>query len=163
MARPDAATKAAIEERKALWAKQREEAAAAQEAIRIKVQAIADDAVVAEPGGPSSPDEIRAMLRRAFRLATLTKQPGHAVSAAMALAKFDSLYVECSQSAVAIGSPGEFTMQDTHESIQAKLVARFGERYAKRIVSTVDKLCADFRDGRLDGEPRAIEHDGGED
>jgi hypothetical protein len=130
MARPSPDERAGIEARRAMYAKQREEAAAAKEAIRVKVQALADAALVEDLGQPATPEEIRSMLRRAFAGAMQTEQWGHAEKCAMSLAKFDGLYVERSQSAVAIGSPEEFRGED-EEDVYRRVAERVGDERAR--------------------------------
>jgi hypothetical protein len=152
MARPDPTTKAGIEERKALWAKKREEAAAAKEVIHTRVKALADNALVMAPTGPPSLDEVCDKLRRAFTMALDTQQTTGAVAAAMALAKIGGHVIE--RSAVAVGSPSDFSREDSRETMVLKLIDRYGEERAQRVMQITDQVSSALRG---DHDPLAID------
>jgi hypothetical protein len=153
MARPSPSEKVAREKRREEREKIRAAVQERDAEIHVRVQAIADGALVKPSSGPPSLNEIYDKLRAAYQLAMTTEQPGHAVTAAMAMGKLAGFVVE--RSAVAVGSPREFSMEDTEQTIKAKLTDRYGPERAGRVIRMVQQMRAVMRGD--DPEPPLIE------
>jgi hypothetical protein len=166
VARPDPKTKAERAERKQHWAQVREQAAAEREEIRVHVAGLAGAALVpaGDMGKPSAPEEIRGMLRRAFDGAMRTEAWLAAEKCAISLAKFDGLFIERSQTAMAIGTPDQFRVvaDDEDERCYAMVARDYGpetEKTFRKFVTGMRKSAEKDAALKAGHAARPIEHE----
>jgi beta-phosphoglucomutase-like phosphatase (HAD superfamily) len=139
MARPSDHERRGIEQRRAHYQRQRDEAAEREKAIALRVERIVDDSLAKSKDAAGKIPELPDLLEELEQARLLTmgaSQPAAATQATMAKAKLLGLIIDKAQAMV--GTPGEYAAAQSEDQIRADILERVGSKGLKRFTQFVE-------------------------